>query len=720
MTKMSEAGRCSSAGCRWDESAEVETQEHLPRHYVLLDRYYIGRVLGQGGFGVTYIAHDLKLDRTVAIKEFLPKDQCSRRTDRVTVHSFSQEKGEQFRFGLDRFLSEAQNIAKLGGHPNIVSITDYSEANGTAYMVMEFIPGVTLKQYLADQGGRIPYATAKEILLHVMAGLSKSHEHGLIHRDVSPDNIMLSTLGPVKLIDFGAARQAVGEKSQNLTMVLKPGYAPEEQYRSRGVQGPWTDVYATAATLYRCVTGQVPPAAPDRMAEDELIPPARLCKDVSSGAEAAILRGLTIRASARPQTIKEFRQLLIGQTSPPPPSPPAPVVETARIPVADKPVLSYAARQEGIKLYTPRAVWLAAFFGTAFAGCIVLAINYKRLNKSAASVNSVIAGFIITAVFAIAAALTPQGGGWSLLFVCLQIGISFGLGNLAEHFQGDAVKENQALGAPRGSYWAAFGIGLATLLLPIAIDLPIIIFQQLAQTHVQNSVPPNGAEATNSSAQTPQVIPTTTLASTVPNNSGSTSDARQELLIDNGILDYQAPITQQQARAVSEVLSDYFADSGSHVELSRSDQGGLFVMTIADTSDAQEVATGQEDVSMQWLGRALAIKTGGFPAELRLVNVKGETLRNLSVEQFVGLFGVVEDPTGAVISLARVTVTNSNGVDHNTTTGDTGIYQFPNLAPGSYFIDVQANGFSRFQGSAEVPAGGTGQLNVNLKIGTSQ
>jgi serine/threonine protein kinase len=308
---MSEAGRCSSAGCRWDESAEVETQEHLPRHYVLLDRYYIGRVLGQGGFGVTYIAHDLKLDRTVAIKEFLPKDQCSRRTNRVTVHSFSQEKGEQFRFGLERFLSEAQNIAKLGGHPNIVSITDYSEANGTAYMVMEFIPGVTLKQYLADQGGRIPYAMAKEIMLHVMAGLNKAHEHGLIHRDVSPDNIMLSTLGPVKLIDFGAARQAVGEKSQNLTMVLKPGYAPEEQYRSRGVQGPWTDVYATAATLYRCVTGQVPPAAPDRLAEDELIRPSALCGGLPLQIEMAMLRGLSVRAADRPRSIHDFRDALL-------------------------------------------------------------------------------------------------------------------------------------------------------------------------------------------------------------------------------------------------------------------------------------------------------------------------------------------------------------------------------------------------------------------------
>jgi len=337
---VSEAGRCTNADCRWDEHAEEETQEHLPRHYVLLDRYYMGRVLGQGGFGVTYIAHDLKLDRTVAIKEFFPKDQCSRGVDRVTVRSSNREKGEQFRFGLERFLTEAQNIARLGGHPNIVSITDYAEANGTAYMVMEFIPGLTLKQYLANQGGKIPYAVASEIMLHVMSGLNKAHEYGLIHRDVSPDNIMLSAQGPVKLIDFGAARQAIGEKSQNLTTILKPGYAPEEQYRLKGEQGAWTDVYATAATLYRCITGKVPPPATDRMREDELAPPGRLCDSLPPLAESGIVQGLSIYAAGRPQTIHEFRQFFVGQTPPPPPPPPDKTTDTA---IAERPMFSRAS-----------------------------------------------------------------------------------------------------------------------------------------------------------------------------------------------------------------------------------------------------------------------------------------------------------------------------------------------------------------------------------------
>ena len=286
---------------------EADSQDHLPQHYILLDRYYIGRVLGQGGFGVTYLARDLRLDRVVAIKEYLPRDQCSRGSDHVTVRSYSGEKSDEFRYGLTTFLNEARNLSRLAGHPNIVSILDFAEANGTAYMVMEYIPGITLKKYLSEQGGVIPYGMAKEILLHVMAGLARTHEAGLIHRDVSPDNILISSHGPVKLIDFGAARQAIGEKSQNLTMVLKPGYAPEEQYRSKGVQGPWTDVYATAATMYRCITGQVPPPAPDRMADDELVPPGRLCRDLSPSVEAAILQGLAVRAAQRPQTIKEFQ-----------------------------------------------------------------------------------------------------------------------------------------------------------------------------------------------------------------------------------------------------------------------------------------------------------------------------------------------------------------------------------------------------------------------------
>ena len=354
---------------------EADSQDHLPQHYILLDRYYIGRVLGQGGFGVTYLARDLRLDRVVAIKEYLPRDQCSRGSDHVTVRSYSGEKSDEFRYGLTTFLNEARNLSRLAGHPNIVSILDFAEANGTAYMVMEYIPGITLKKYLSDQGGVIPYGMAKEILLHVMAGLARTHEAGLIHRDVSPDNIVISSHGPVKLIDFGAARQAIGEKSQNLTMVLKPGYAPEEQYRSKGVQGAWTDVYATAATMYRCITGQVPPPAPDRMAEDELVPPGRLCRDLSPSVEAAILQGLSVRAVQRPQTIKDFQQPF---TTPPPPPAPPPTCEKQTDVIAGKPDSApvKAKVRLGNSLKVTLGVALKVALGLVVTGLLIYAVIF--------------------------------------------------------------------------------------------------------------------------------------------------------------------------------------------------------------------------------------------------------------------------------------------------------------------------------------------------------
>ncbi len=730
MSKVSDAGRCTNAGCRWDERAAVETQEHLPRHYILLDRYYIGRVLGQGGFGVTYIAQDLKLDRTVAIKEFLPKDQCSRRTDRVTVHSFSEEKGEQFRFGLERFLSEAQNIAKLGGHPNIVSITDYAEANGTAYMVMEFIPGVTLKQYLADQGGKIPYSVASEIMLHVMAGLNKAHEHGLIHRDVSPDNIMLSSFGPVKLIDFGAARQAVGEKSQNLTMVLKPGYAPEEQYRSRGVQGPWTDVYATAATLYRCITGHVPPAAPDRLAEDDLVRPSHICKDLPAAAEAAILNGLTVRANARPQTIKEFRQLLIGLTGSQPQiseiAPPPQPIQGEGETVAVQSPISYGMQTAGIRLFTPRAVWLAAFFGTPLGACIVLAINYSRLNKASSALKCIVTGTILTVAIAVGVAVVnPTSELWPPIFIGGQIGLAFAFSNLTRQWQGDQIKQNQALGARRGSYWAAFGIGLATIVMQLVIAWPIASYETTKHLQQESDSYSTGSSDSLSSPATSTTGDTTTSPPPAGPPSDSTSDStpqtHKELSVGKGALDYWYPITDSQAQDVGKLLSGYFEDEGTHAELRRTDQGGEFVLTIASASDAQEVANGQHDIDLFWIGRAMAEDAGGYPAELHLVNTSGETLRNLLLSRFVGLAGEVENSAGSTIEDASVTVTNdSTGQSFSFQSTDLGIYQFPNLAPGSYTLDVQATGYSEYRESVEVPADGVASQNVRLTVESSQ
>jgi serine/threonine protein kinase len=300
-------------------------QTHLPRHYTLDRRYYIGRVLGQGGFGVTYIAWDLKLNRYVAIKEYLPGDQCSRLIDRTTIQPHGGEKRTLFEHGLSGFLSEATLLARFSQHPCIVTVLDHIEANGTAYLVMDYLKGRTLKDYLASQGGRIPWSSAISIMTQVMDALREVHAQGALHRDVAPDNIFITDQPQAVLIDFGAARQVIGEHSKNLTAVLKPGIAPFEQYSSNAEQGPWTDVYAVAATLYRCVTGQFPPQAVDRLANDELEPPSKYCPGLAPNVDAAICKSLAVRAKDRYLSIQEFQGALAA--APPPPPHPLPEKE---------------------------------------------------------------------------------------------------------------------------------------------------------------------------------------------------------------------------------------------------------------------------------------------------------------------------------------------------------------------------------------------------------
>src|SRR5208282_5058030 len=216
------------AHCGWSDAERPQVQENLPLHSVLKDRYYVGRALGRGGFGVTYLARDLLLSVKAVVKEYFPQGVCGRMTDRATVGSYDGEKQEQFQFGLSRFLNEAQSVARMDGHANIVSVKDFFQQNGTAYMVMGYVDGETLDAYLRRRE-RLPFGESVKILLQMMDGLAAAHRQGLLHRDVSPDNIMISRDGQVKLVDFGAARYAVGERSRNLSVILKPGYAPQEQ-----------------------------------------------------------------------------------------------------------------------------------------------------------------------------------------------------------------------------------------------------------------------------------------------------------------------------------------------------------------------------------------------------------------------------------------------------------------------------------------------------------
>jgi serine/threonine protein kinase len=283
---------------------------YLPNGTLLHNRYSIDRVIGQGGFGVTYLAHDSVLNVRVAVKEYLPRQAATRSEGQISVTVYSGEAREHFEYGLKKFLEEAQSVAKFANHPNIVSARDYFEANGTAYMVMEYIEGVTFKQLLDQHGGKIPFELAKKIMMPVMDALRQVHGTGLLHRDISPDNIYLTADGQVKLLDFGAARYFAGEQSKSLSIILKAGYAPEEQYRSRGKQGAWTDVYAVAATLYRAITGVAPPEALDRKEEDTIQPPSRLEAAVTPVEEQVLLKALAVKAPQRFQSMGDFQDAL--------------------------------------------------------------------------------------------------------------------------------------------------------------------------------------------------------------------------------------------------------------------------------------------------------------------------------------------------------------------------------------------------------------------------
>ncbi len=273
---------------------------------ILNGRYIVGRVLGQGGFGITYLAQDYQTKGLVAIKEYLPTEFAGRTTGTYAVQVYSGDRRENFEYGKEQFLAEAKTLAEFIGNDHIVRIYSYFEEYGTAYLAMEYIDGESLDKYMSHHGGRLSVEKANELLVPVMEALDWVHSKGIVHRDIAPDNIIVTKDGRAKLIDFGAARYSTGEKSKSLDVILKHGFAPKEQYIRRGRQGPFTDVYAMAATYYYAVTGKIPPDAIERMDEDELIPPTTLGVKISKTAEDALLKGLEVSASERYQRMGEL------------------------------------------------------------------------------------------------------------------------------------------------------------------------------------------------------------------------------------------------------------------------------------------------------------------------------------------------------------------------------------------------------------------------------
>ena len=243
---------------------------------MLNGKYLIGYPLGAGGFGMTYIGRDLNLDMKVAVKEYI----------------------EGAAGGKERFLREARAMARFAGQAGIVNVRDFFEENGTAYIVMEYLEGMTLKDYIS-KFGPISWNLAMDYMLPILKVLSKLHKEGFIHRDVSPDNIMMLKDGSVKLLDFGAAADVGAEQQKTMTVMLKPGYAPPEQYQGKGGMGPWTDVYAACATFYKCITGETPQDSLSRMFDDQLRTPSQLGVSIPEAAQQALMQGLCVRREGR-------------------------------------------------------------------------------------------------------------------------------------------------------------------------------------------------------------------------------------------------------------------------------------------------------------------------------------------------------------------------------------------------------------------------------------
>lgn len=330
MTAVEEGESCPTCGLT--AGAYTPSPHHIPPGTVLMDRYLVGRVLGEGGFGITYIGCDLRLELKVAIKEYFPTDKVTRHAGAsLAVTSYIGAAAAGYQQGKERFLHEARTMARMDKQPNIVSVRDFFEANNTAYIVMEYVEGTTFKELVAQKGGRIPPTELLPMIEPLFSVLTAMHELGLIHRDISPDNLMLEN-GKVRLLDFGCARES-SRGTETMTIALKHGYAPIEQYQHKG-QGPWTDVYGLSATLYFCLTGKTPPQALDRLCDDELILPRKLGIPLTERQERALLYGMGIRVRRRFQSVEELHTALY-QADVPLPCPPeeTPAPETPPVPV---------------------------------------------------------------------------------------------------------------------------------------------------------------------------------------------------------------------------------------------------------------------------------------------------------------------------------------------------------------------------------------------------
>jgi formylglycine-generating enzyme required for sulfatase activity len=283
---------------------------YLKPPYRLNNQYILGRVLGHGGFAITYLGYDRHLGSRVAIKEYFPAEFAMRAPDGEKVIPYAGEKQTLFQLGKEKFMVEARLLATLR-NPNTIRIRHFFEGCNTAYFVMEYLEGQTLKEYIASNGGQISWRRTKQVLWPLLDALEEVHLKQCYHRDIKPENIYITQRGEPILLDFGAARQQMSGATTNLLAFLTPGYAPAEQYSANGIQGPWTDIYALAATMYYALTGMTPPVPQDRaLGEAELVPPSKLGVNIPPREEAWLLKGLEVKWSHRPESIHDWRRTM--------------------------------------------------------------------------------------------------------------------------------------------------------------------------------------------------------------------------------------------------------------------------------------------------------------------------------------------------------------------------------------------------------------------------
>ena len=294
--------------CGYDEETTEDRLDQLKPGCLLKERFTIGRPLGRGGFGITYIAWDNSLQRKVAIKEYMPRGMALRDNGNTTI-SYDPETKEDFLRGVEKTLEESRKLAGFTDLESVVNVYDCFKENGTAYIVMEVLKGENVKEKLKKQGN-LSFEETIKIITPVLKALAAVHKAGLIHRDISPDNIFICNSGKIKLLDFGSARIADSSDERSRSIVLKHGYAPKEQYTSKGRQGAYTDIYAVSATIYKMLTGITPVDSIERIAdEDELQDISELVK-IPSAAAKAIMKGMAVNAADRIQSADELLEML--------------------------------------------------------------------------------------------------------------------------------------------------------------------------------------------------------------------------------------------------------------------------------------------------------------------------------------------------------------------------------------------------------------------------